>query len=144
MGGLFMPNLKLWSQSELEKLKRNVDRLFDDFCSDFELPAMHDRMAGDLVFSNEHGEFVARMEIPGMKADDLVVTVHDGRMVISGEAECESGGTRTHRMFKKEVRLPCRVDAAEVRAVFEGGILEIHLPQCRNPYGHLVRVDSKE
>jgi len=139
-----MPDLKLWSQSELEKLKRNVDRLFDDLCSDFELPAISDRVAGDLVFSRRQGVFVARMEIPDVTPDDVVVTIHDGRMIISGETEYEDEHRKERRLFKREVLLPCRVEASDVRAFYENGVLEIQLPQCRNPYGYLVRIGRKK
>ncbi|WP_147821504.1 Hsp20/alpha crystallin family protein [Salidesulfovibrio onnuriiensis] len=138
-----MPDLKLWSQTELEKLKRNVDRLFDDLCRDFDLPSMHHRVVGDLKFFEQGGELVATMKISNMDPDDLMITVHDRRLFIAAETEEREGGRTERRMFRREVRLPCRVDPEDVKAVFDDGILEIRLPRCKNPHGRIVRIVRK-
>lgn len=138
-----MPNLKLWSQEELEKLKRNVDRLFDDLCRDFDLPTMHHHVVGDLKFFEEGGELVATMKIADMNPEDVMITVHENRLLIAGEAEVNEGPRSERRMFKREVRLPCRVEPEDVKAVFDGGLLEIRLPRCRNPHGRIVRIIRK-
>lgn len=139
-----MPDLKLWSQTELEKLKRNVDRLFDDLCRDFDLPSMHHQVVGDLKFFEKGGELVATMKIEGMDPDDLMVTVQEHRLLIAGEAEVREGPCSERRMFQREVRLPCKVDPEDVKAVFDDGMLEISLPRCKNPQGRVVRVVKKK
>ncbi len=138
-----MPDLKLWSQTELEKLKRNVDRLFDDLCRDFDLPTMHHQVVGDLKFFEQGEDFVATMKIAHMDPEDVMITVHENRLLIAGETKVKEGPCRESRMFRREVRLPCKVDPEDVKAVFDDGILEIRLPRCKNPHGRIVRIVRK-
>lgn len=76
-------------------------------------------------------------EIPGMKRDDIQVTVHDGTLTISGERSKESeekheGYLRreiSRGSFKRSFVLPDTVDVEKIDAKYEDGILNIEFPK---------------
>jgi HSP20 family protein len=125
-----MADLKRWSQGEITRMRLEIDRLFDELCSDFDLPAMVCHMAGDIRLWEEEGSLVVTMELHAMSPDDVSVVVLERLLVVTAEVEEVVRGRRRSRSFRKEVRLPCaiRTDAAEIG--FSEGVLEIRLPKC--------------
>jgi HSP20 family protein len=86
--------------------------------------------------SEREGEVVVKAEIPGMKKEDVKVSVKDDVLTISGEKkqeEHEEGENwhrveRTYGCFKRVLSLPS-VDNSKVEATYRDGILEIRLPK---------------
>ena len=78
---------------------------------------------------------IVTAELPGVKPEDVKVTVEDNVLTIEGEKkkESESGG-RTHRVersygrFVRSFKLPA-VDADSIAASYSEGILKVSLPK---------------
>jgi HSP20 family protein len=89
----------------------------------------------DLYQSNDNT--VAVVELPGMRKDEIEISLHDGTLTISGERKRESNGNgekaeRTERYigtFRRSIALPSRVDASKVSATYRDGILTVTLPK---------------
>src|SRR6266446_1674598 len=86
----------------------------------------------DLYESGDH--FVATVELPGMRKEDIDISLHDGTLTISGERKGESTNgekaQRTERYvgtFRRSIALPTRVDASKVNATYQDGILKVTL-----------------
>jgi HSP20 family protein len=99
----------------------------------------------DLYESGDH--FVAVVELPGMRKEDIDISLHDGTLTISGERKHESnnGDTaqRTERYvgtFRRSVSLPTRVDASKVNATYEDGILKVTLPKAEEAKPKQIKV----
>lgn len=84
----------------------------------------------------EEGTLVVRAEIPGMDPDDFDVEIEDGMLRISGtkKVEKEVEG-RDHYMrqcrygsFRRDLMVPEGVKASDVEAVFDNGVLTVHVP----------------
>ena len=82
-------------------------------------------------------QFVAVVELPGMRKEDIDISLHDGTLTISGERKGESTNgekaQRTERYvgtFRRSLALPTRVDANKVTATYEDGILKVTLPKA--------------
>ena len=87
------------------------------------------------LFEKDH-RLIARMDLPGMKKEDVRVEVADGHLTISGErhyemekkeesyyrSECEYG------RFARTIPLPEGATADGVKAAFENGVLEVSVP----------------
>ncbi len=79
------------------------------------------------------GDLVVRAELPGVKQEDLDITVHDRVLTISGERKEEQEEQRAgyyvrerrHGSFRRSMTLPEGVDESKVRARFEDGVLEL-------------------
>ena len=89
----------------------------------------------DLYQNNDN--VVAVVELPGMRKEDIEISLHDGTLTIGGERKSETGAddkaTRTERFtgkFRRSVTLPTRVDANKVSATYKDGILTVTLPKA--------------
>ena len=90
----------------------------------------------DLYQSNDN--MVAVIELPGMRKEDIDISLHDGTLTISGERKRESADNgdkaeRTERYigsFRRSIALPTRVDAGKVSATYRDGILTVKLPKA--------------
>jgi len=97
-------------------------------------------------------KFVVRTELPGMKKEEIDVSVVGDTLTISGErkAESEVKDEDYHRCelcygkFSRSVGLPAAVNAAKVDASYENGILEITLPKVEAAKPRKVAVKSRE
>ena len=85
----------------------------------------------DVVQKDE--DLVVRAELPGVKLEDVEMTVHHGVLTISGkreeQREAERGGylvrERRSGSFRRSLQLPEGVDEDSIRARFENGVLEV-------------------
>jgi HSP20 family protein len=76
---------------------------------------------------------VVRAELPGVKQEDVDITLQNGVLTISGEhkadQEEERGGyhvrERRYGSFRRSMSLPEGVDESKIRAKFEDGVLEV-------------------
>ena len=89
----------------------------------------------DLVQAKDHYEI--RLDLPGLKKEDIEVTYQDGVLTVRGERkqeereEKDGAVVRQERYrgtFERTLRLPEKVDAARISARFEDGVLELDLP----------------
>jgi HSP20 family protein len=88
----------------------------------------------EVVEKNHH--LVARFELPGLKREEITVTVTDEGLTVEGERKLEeeekkNNWYRTERAYGKFVRtvpLPVGVNTADIKATFENGVLEIVVP----------------
>lgn len=82
------------------------------------------------------GALVIRVEVPGVNADDIDITVENGKLEISGSrsllTETDEGGYHRKEIlegsFKRSLFLPDTADVEEVSATSQEGILEIVIP----------------
>jgi HSP20 family protein len=81
------------------------------------------------------GDLVVRAELPGVKLDDVNITVHDNLLTISGERRSEQEEERAgyfvrerrYGSFRRSMQLPEGVDEENIRARFVDGVLEVAL-----------------
>lgn len=82
--------------------------------------------------------YSVRVELPGLKKDDIEINFGDDMLTISGESstseEKEEEGKvihqeRHHRSYRRTMRVPRQVDVENIHAEFKDGLLEIVLPK---------------
>ena len=91
---------------------------------------------------------VAVVEVPGMRKEDIDISLHDGMLTIAGErtSVANDGGEnaeRTERFsgkFRRSISLPARVDAGKVSATYKDGILTVTLPKAEDAKPKKVEV----
>ncbi|ACL59720.1 Hsp20/alpha crystallin family protein [Methylobacterium nodulans] len=127
-------------------LHREMNRLFDDVFRDVGLPASGGQATGGGHFINAHmnvsetdKEIRITAELPGVTDKDIDVSLDDDVLTIRGEKRFEQskGGEkenfhfveRSYGTFQRSLRLPFPVDAEQVKASFENGVLMITLPK---------------
>ena len=101
----------------------------------------------DLYQNNDN--VVAVVELPGMRKEDIEISLHDGTLTIGGERKSEAGtngdeATRTERFsgkFRRSVTLPVRVDVNHVNATYKDGILTVTLPKAEEAKPKQIQVN---
>jgi HSP20 family protein len=83
-------------------------------------------------------KFIVRVELPGMKKDDVDISLVGDTLTISGERKPEEGIKDEEYLrcelcygkFSRSITLPSAVDIGKVEATYENGILLISLPKA--------------
>jgi HSP20 family protein len=118
-----------------------VNRLFDEAlgsvgrASARQHGAQPTRWAPTLDVLHEGGDLLVRAELPGVKREDVEVTLQERVLTISGErtAEEQREGSgyyvreRRHGAFRRSVALPHGVEEGQISARFEDGVLEVRV-----------------
>lgn len=138
-----MDELKRWSRHEISRMKSEMDRLFDDLCTDFDLPVMSCRMAGDLDLKEEGDVLIVRLELDNISPDDVNVSVLDRQLIIAADSVFDADGVRHRQTFRKELKLPCVIRTEDVEAHFTDGILEVRLPKCATQLGQRIEISKR-
>ena len=94
-------------------------------------------------------ELVIRVEVPGVKPEDVDITVEDRTLVISGKRhfaeETEQGGYHRREIFtgefKRTLVLPEGLNAGEITARAENGMLDVIMPRRPEVLPRKVKVD---
>jgi HSP20 family protein len=100
----------------------------------------------DLYQNNDN--VIARVELPGMRKEDIEISLHDGMLTINGERKSETPegdkAERTERYvgkFRRSISVPTLVNANKVTANYRDGILTITLPKAEEAKPKQIKVD---
>jgi HSP20 family protein len=93
-------------------------------------------------------ELKVKMDLPGMKAEDIDIQVIGNLLTISGERKEEQEETEKsfHRIerrtgtFSRIFSLPCSIDSKKIDAKYENGILNVILPKSEESQGCKIKV----
>ena len=137
----------------LRQMTSALDRAFEDWPS-FGQFATSDAAAWSPkidVFEKD-GRLVTRIDLPGMKKEDLSVEVTDGHLALSGERKREQEekkdnfyrSEREYGSFYRAVPLPEGVKLEDVKATFADGVLEVSVPLPAKPDANVRKVRIEE
>lgn len=97
-------------------------------------------------------KFVVKAELPGMKEEDIDVSVVGDTLSIKGEKKTETEieeedyyrCERNYGSFYRSIPLPSTVDADKIEASFEDGVLEVALPKSAKVKPKKIAVSAKK
>ncbi|HWU49167.1 MAG TPA: Hsp20/alpha crystallin family protein [Asticcacaulis sp.] len=151
-----VPVLRGWNP--LRNLQSGVNRVFDDFFGDFNMPALWGRPdafnvaepAIDIVQNDK--AYTINAEIPGLNAKDVKVTVADGYLVLAGEKSEEKTTERadyvcqerSYGSFQRVVGLPADADLDSASAQMRNGVLSISVKRRVGAAANERRLDIRE
>lgn len=134
------PELSVWPGfGRLTDLRDEIDRLFEAPLA--ELTRTSQILSGWTpamdVFEDKDNVYV-RAELPGMKKEDIDLSLHEGSLSISGERKAEQKfedaevyrSERFFGRFQRTVTLPTPVVMEKVKAHYKDGILTVTLPKA--------------
>lgn len=126
----------------------SVDRLFDEswrtFFGDHTRTLVMDVSETDTAYH-------ASIEVPGVHAEDLKISVEDNVLTIEAEIAEAVGEREESRALLRErrygtytrsVRLPQPVDVDNIEATYNNGILELDLPKVPEAQPRQIKVKS--
>lgn len=140
-------------------LQNEVNRLFEDFFSDFQSPSILSSAeangkslapAVDIVENDK--SFKVEVELPGMDQDDVEVTINDNYLTIKGEKQTSKENKdenyirreRYYGSYQRTIALPETVNADKAKATFNKCILCIDVPKKEEAIKPSRNVDIKE
>ncbi len=106
--------------------QENTDRVAVDF-----VPAVNTREANDAYY--------IEVDLPGVKKEDVSISVNDNVLTISGERKLEEERKdeefyrieSVYGSFERSFTLPEDVDADKIEAEFKDGVLTVRIPKAQ-------------
>jgi len=126
-----------WKPFEFEKMRKEMDRLWDSFLEGRPGRRAHEEWAPALDFSETKSDLVVKAELPGIDPKDIDISINEGVLTIRGEKrqekeEKEEGFhfvERSYGSFARSIRLPGEVQSDKINASYKNGVLKITLPK---------------
>jgi HSP20 family protein len=144
----------------LREMTSELDRMFDDATwPAFRMPSVGlgrttetGTFAPRIDVFEKDNRLVTKVDLPGMKKEDVKVEVTDGHLAISGQRkrETEEKKERVYRYereygsFYRAIPLPEGVRLEDVKATFAEGVLEVSIPLPVQPEPRIQRVEIKD
>jgi len=146
-----MSNLIRWEpMREMMTLREAMDRLFDDaFTRPLSLSGVSAMPAIDMYQTAD--EVVVKATLPGLKAEDVDITVTGETLTLRGEFKQENEQKETSYhirevrsgSFERSLLLPTDVKADKAKADFADGILTITLPIAEEVKPKSIMIKAK-
>lgn len=134
------PELSAWTGfGRLTSLRDEIDRLFDAPLAEFARTSQ--LLSGWTpafdVYEDKDNVYV-RAELPGMRKEDIQVSLHNGSLSVSGERKSEVKfkdaevyrAERFFGRFQRTITLPTPVAMEKIKAQYKDGILDVTLPKA--------------
>ena len=141
---VILPSLDRWAN-----LRSDLDTLFESpFWSGLD---RHSQLSAgwtpalDLYQGNDN--IIAVVELPGMRKEEIEISLQDGTLSISGERKGETAkedAARTERFsgkFRRTVTLPTQVDVSKINASYKDGILTVTLPKAEEAKPKQIKIN---
>ncbi|MGC9940550.1 MAG: Hsp20/alpha crystallin family protein [Verrucomicrobiota bacterium] len=134
------PALAGFGFGRLTGLQDEIDRLFE----------VERAWAPALDVQEDKDNFRVSVELPGLKREDIQVSLEEGALVISGERKTETldEGIAVHRQeryygkFSRVLALPSAVAEDKVKAAYKDGILTVTLPKAEEAKPKTIAVSE--
>lgn len=135
----------LWQ--EMNQLQREINSLFSSYGS----PRLQSAPSYPSlnIWADEESVMVTA-ELPGVKAEDLDISVEGGSLTLSGVREPvelpENGQVhrheRSHGKFTRNINLPFEVEVDQVEASLKNGVLLLRLPRAEEDKPKKITIQS--
>ena len=135
--------------SELERLSQRIERLFEEMLPVRREDGQVERVWAPSVDVYETDRaFMVEVDLPGLKKDDVKITVENNTLTITGERKWKKDVNdenvhRQERFYGKFVRsfiLPDNVDRDHISASFQDGVLTIEIPKRDREERKVVKI----
>ena len=124
--------------NEISRIRNEIFRIFEDpFGFGAPSTTLFEGWTPAVDVHENKDNITVRAELPGMKKEEIEVTIVGDTITISGERkqeeEKQEGQTyRSERFlgrFQRSIALPAEVDPNQVQASYKDGVLTINLPK---------------
>lgn len=132
-------------------LQRAMDRLLEE---SFVRPSLFDRAFGSDVALDVYetdDDIVLKASVPGVKPEDIKITMVGNTVSIEGEVKSENEvkedrylcRERRYGKFSRSVTLPKNVAADKASAEFENGVLTLTVPKVEEAKAKSIKIKVK-
>ena len=135
-----LPVRHINDDNPFQMMQREMNRLFDNFMSDFSLFPSRERFMDSfpqIDLKDTDKEIVVDVEIPGMDEKDIHISMSDNVLTIRGEKQQEKEEKkgnfyhveRSYGSFHRDIPLHAEIEEDKVSAKYKKGVLKINLPK---------------
>jgi HSP20 family protein len=146
-----MSNLSRWEpERQMMTLREAMDRLFDDaFTRPFGGSAYTAMPSIDMYQTDD--DVIVKAELPGLKPEDVQITITADMLTLRGEFKQESEDKETtwhireqrSGSFERSIVLPTDVESDKAAAEFENGVLTVKLPKAETVKPKTITIKVK-
>jgi HSP20 family protein len=146
-------------------LREDLNRIFSEIDHEF-FPAwaspsarvgetvgrqVHSMWVPAVNMTEEDSEIKVKVQVPGIKPENIEVEVEEGTLTLSGETIEETQEEKgnflrreiAHGKFYRHLHLPANVLPDKAKAEFENGILTVTLPKSEKTRRHKIKVGGR-
>jgi len=130
-------------------LSDEFDQLFQQFFAEPATIALAPGFGPALDLYEEDDKLIVRVELPGLKKEDIDIALDDNVLTVTGERKEESkpANARVHRRertagrFQRGIALPYPVNGENVKATYTEGILTVTLAKAEEAKAKQIPID---
>ena len=134
----------------LTTMRAEMDRVFESTVGSFSRsPAPLSRWNPAVNVYQDKDRFTVVVELPGLKKEEIEISLHDDTLTIAGERKREESSAqeflteRLYGKFQRSLTLPTAVDAEKVKANYKDGLLQVVLPKAEEAKPKQIEVALK-
>ncbi len=139
---------------ELERLYQDLTNFFENpfsYLSDSGAGLLERGFSAAIDMYDSKDSIIVKADIPGLKKEDIDVTVHGNTLTIKGEKKYEDKNKegdclrqeRFYGAFQRSIALNSEIDTSKVKAEYKNGVLEIVLPKKEEAKPKQITVNVK-
>lgn len=140
-------------------LRRELDRVFDSFFSDFDrFPSLTNwdtsltSFRPKINLSETDKEIKIEAELPGMDEKDIEVTLKNNTLILKGEKKYKNEQKKddyhyvesSYGSFTRAIELPEEIDQEKIEANFKNGLMSITIPKVEKPQSTAKKIEVKK
>jgi len=145
-------NIVRWSpmrpMQDILSFENEISRLFQDLATrgqEGEAPSV---WAPRVDIEEDRESYVVKAELPGMKLEDIKISIADNQLVIRGEKrrEVESKDKTYHRVervygsFERAFTLTKAVASEKIEAIYRDGVLTVRVPKAEEAKAREIQI----
>src|SRR5512143_3035028 len=124
-----------WSPlKELEDMRRDMDRLFDEFTKPARRRRIWPKSEGLVIPSmdlyDRKSDIVVKVDLPGVRREDIDLTITKDTLIVKGEVKRDEEvkeedyfiSERAYGTFSRTIQLPFEVENEKAQATMNNGI----------------------
>ncbi len=145
-----------WSPlKELEDMRKDMDRLFDEFTKPARRRRIWPKSEGPVIPSldlyDRKSEIVVKIELPGVSREDIDLTITKDTLILKGEMKRDEEvqdesyyiSERMFGNFSRTITLPFEVENEKAQAAMKNGVLEITIPKREEAKPKEIKIEVK-
>jgi len=138
----------------IQELKKEMDRIWQDFFGKSLLSEKWESIewipAVDV--SETDNEIIVKVDVPGVKPEDMEISLSDNVLIIKGEKKKEEEEKKEnfYRMeryygsFMRSIQLPCEIEEDKISATYKNGVLKIILPKKPEEKKKVIKINVEK
>ena len=142
-----MPGLILWKNQHINRLKKDIDTMFDRVWGEYGLSPAHRivRRMPSFELTDTGSTLLLIVMLPDADPDDLELSITGDLIILRGKIQkdiIKDGNNyyRTFDSFTRTIKIPSRIEVDQAEAVYENGILKVIMPRTPQEKTRIIKI----